>query len=240
MKFIGFFFFVFFITCRHHQSDCGPHVGISEGKKYVAKGCFVDSLENGDWTFEDDSGNITESGQYKDGLRIGDWHYPGNGMDSVIGWTNYSFNYGKIRFNVPVLLSAVEGSVDYVKFSNEDSSKLFNLVLSKQKIDTIGKLNELHKVGEKEILSNGWEYEIKKDAISTKYGMVYLNEFDVKAEPVDFLILNIYRKISDEYVLVVTARYSPLIERSARIVFFSVVSNLFIGKERFLNLFESN
>lgn len=240
------FLFILFLTwglnfkCINSEEKCNPNAGAFAGKqKYITDGCLINNLEQGTWSFYDSKQNLIEQGFFDKGIRIGKWHYPWNTTDSVIVWKRYTKPNINLEFNVPVELQIEEDGLDLIKFSNNSSKYRFTLVLAISSIDhNVKNLDQYYKVGIAEIKRNGWDFSREQQKLINHSNTIYFNDYSVKAKEDSFKIFNMYRQMKDGKLLEITCRYNKINEQSSRIVFFSVLSNCFYKKQRFLSPFD--
>jgi hypothetical protein len=227
-------------ACSNSKEKCQDATFKYYNETYKAKGCFIDSLEDGNWSFWTGTNKIIEAGTYDRGLRIGKWHYYGNRTDSIINRKKHHKENLELNFNVPELLFKVEEDSSYIKFSNKDSLNLFNLVLAVKSLDKINvKVEEYQKIGEKEIKENGWKYTSTNTRLVTKGQPLYFNVYRIQtSEGGDFSIFDIYKEMKNGRLLEISCRCSKETEATARIVFFSTILNCFYENERFMDPFE--
>lgn len=225
-------------NCNYVGSDCSVKEFEFAGKKYQAKGCLNNNLENGEWFFYDDKKQLTETGFYNNGARVGKWHYPQNKIDSIIVWKKYENMRLGFRFNIPAFVELVEDSLDYVKFSNKDSSKLFNIVFSAHDIRPTKKtIDNYYQQSEEEILSKGWRFNSIHNMLTTSEHTFYFNDYTIFTPKDSFKVLNLYTSLDSDRVMEVTCRYDISTEESARLIFFSLLTSVFHGKQRIVNPF---
>jgi hypothetical protein len=227
-------------ACTNSKEKCQDVTVKYYNETYKASGCFIDSLENGHWIFWTGDNKIIEEGIYDRGLKVGKWHYYENPADSVINWEKYYKANLELSFNVPGPLIKVEEDSSYVKFSNNDTLNLFNLVIAVNRLDGINaKVENYQKIGEQEIRAKGWKYNSTNTTLVTNGQPFYFNEYRI--QPTDsskFYIFNIYRKMRNGRLIEITCRYSQQSETTARILFFSIILNCFYENERFMDPFE--
>ncbi len=222
------------------NQDCSLRKFGFANQDYNAQGCIVNGIEQGEWSFFNFSNQLTEKGIFENGLRVGKWYYPQNKSDSIIEWKRFERANLKLTFNIPVLLEVVEDSLDYIKFSNKDTSKLFNIVLSVNEIaKSEKKIEEYYKQGEEEILVNDWTFVSKRNKIVTKSRILYFNDYSISPkEGTNFKVLNIYGMIDNKNIFEISCRFNEEIEGSARLIFFSLLTNCFNNGKRVVNPFE--
>lgn len=232
-----FFLSLLFVQCNYADNDCSLKRFNFGDKEYQVKGCIIDNLEQGEWFFFNAEDKLAERGNYENGLRIGKWHYPENKSDSVIAWKRYQKESLKLVFNIPVRLEIVEDSSEYIKFSNNDTSKLFNVVLSVHSIEQSKKtIEQYYKQGEEEIIANGWSFASQKSKITTPNRDLYFNEYSInQGSSQKFKVMNAYGLLSNKTIFEISCRFSEEIEASARLIFFSILTNSFYNKQRFIN-----
>jgi len=229
-----------FTGCNELNKNCSLQYVGPDKNIYNIRGCLVDSLEHGAWSIYDSRNVLLESGSFDKGVRVGPWYYSNGENDSIITWRKYSVERLQISTNIPTDLHLVEDSPDYVKFSNLDSTNLLNLVitihdLTENPID----VNTYYKQGETKIQRNGWTFTVTRDKMTSKSRDLYLNEYSINTIGNEkFTVLNCYGTISTNKLAEVSCRFTQSSTVLARNIFFSVISNAFIGKRRFINPFE--
>ncbi len=227
-------------SCNSGGQDCLSKEFDFAGQQYYADGCLINEMETGAWSFYQDPKKLISRGIYERGIRIGEWHYPENSSDSTIEWKRYEKKNLELAFNIPTRLQVVSDTLNDAMFSNFDSSKLFNIILSVIPIEETDKQTEnYYQQGEAEIKDKGWKFSRKSSKIITKNQEFYFNTYTITISAgQSFKVLNMYRLMADKKLLEISCRYDEQIEPSAKIVFFSVFTNSFYKNERFLNPFE--
>jgi hypothetical protein len=234
------FFSFIALVCNNKKESCSVRVFQFAGELYKSTGCLFENLEQGEWSFSSEKDGVIQKGIFEKGVRTGVWHYPTNQVDSLIEWKRFEKPNLNLVFNIPSLLELVEDSLEYVKFSNKDSVKLANIVLSVVNIDDLKvSADSFYKKGEEDINSRNWTFERKRNKIESSKYVYYLNEYVIHPEKNNnFKVLNAYRVMNDGKLLEISCRYSDATANSAKIVFFSIMSNSFYRSERFMNPFE--
>jgi hypothetical protein len=229
-----------FLQCNYTNQNCSLRKLNFANHEYEAQGCIVNNLEQGEWSFFNIENQLTEKGSYENGLRVGRWYYPQNKSDSIIEWKKYDKVNLKLTFNIPALLEVAEDSSNYIKFSNKDTSKLFNVVLSVNELaKSEKKIEEYYQQGEEEILANDWTFTSERNKITTKSRIIYFNDYSISQKNGNrFRVLNIYGMIDSKNIFEISCRFNKEIEGSARLVFFSLLTNCFYDMGRFINPFE--
>ncbi len=227
-------------SCNSGGQDCLSKEVDFGGQRYYADGCLIDNMETGAWSFYEVPGKLISNGNYDRGIRVGVWHYTGNNNDSIIEWKRYEKKNLELVFNIPTRLQLVSDTLVDVKFSNLDSSKLFNIIFSVLSIEETNKqIENYYQLGEREIKDKSWEFTRKSNKIITKKQEFYFNTYTIST-PIgqSFKVLNMYRLMRDKKLFEISCRYDEKIEASAKIVFFSAITNCFYKNERILNPFE--
>lgn len=242
MKHIIFFTYILsvnllFWQCSCSIRDCSVKRFSFINEKYYAYGCLVNNTENGDWRIYNDRDQLIEKGVYENGLKIGKWYYPENRNDSVIIWKKYEKKNLNLLFSIPALLDIVEDSSAYIKFSNKDTAKLFNIVLSIHNIQESKKnIEEYYKQGEEEIIDRNWAFINKRNKIITDQRVIYFNEYLINTTKSErFKVLNMYSVVNDNLIFEVSCRFDERTEPTARTIFFSLLSSSFYNNRRFIN-----
>lgn len=220
---------LFFVSCNNTGDDCSLKKFNFSNRKYQAQGCMINGLEHGEWSFFNADNQLSEKGMYENGFRVGQWYYRENKNDSIIAWKKYEKKNLQLAFNIPVLLEIVEDSSDYIKFSNNDTSKLFNVVLSIHSIEeTNKKIDQYYKQGEEEITANGWSFTSQRSKIITPSRELYFNKYAInQTSAKKFQVLNAYTLLNNTMIFEITCRYSGEVETSAKLIFFSILTNSF-------------
>lgn len=231
---------LYHISCNRTGHDCSVKQFSFGNTTYRAQGCIINGLEQGEWFFFNAENQLTERGNYENGLRVGKWHYPYNKNDSTIIWRKFRKGNLGLVFNIPLPLKVIEDSLEYIKFSNKDTSNLFNIVLSIHSIEQSRKtIDEYYRQGEEEIVANGWTFTSEKNKIVTSNRDVYFNDYTIKQDiKQGFNVLNVYSMINDKEILEISARFSEDAAFSARLIFFSVLTNIFYNEQRLINPWE--
>lgn len=228
----------FLLSCNDGSTVCDNDGVGPNGELYKVRGCMVNSLEDGTWKIYDSAQKLSATGKFEKGIRVGTWQYGEAANNETIEWKKYENVRLKIKTNIPQGLELVEDSSGFIKFSNKDSNNLFNLVFIDHNLNEESiYVPEYHKVGESEVLAKGWKYLQKKIRLDLKNDTLYFNSYQIQDGKNGFSILNIYEKL-DNHLIEVICRYNEPSEREAKRVFFSVISNLFLQKNRFMNPFD--
>jgi hypothetical protein len=234
-----FLFSILFAKCKPKNIDCSNKIFHFYDEKYEAKGCLYNGIENGEWSITDGKSQILEKGIYDSGIRIGKWFYPQNKSDSIVEWKKFFSARTRLLFNIPILLQKVEEDSNSIKFSNNDSSGLFNLVVATNGLKASNRdIEEYYKQGQEEIEANGWHFTVNRSTIKTSKKNYYLNDYTIITPSGSFKLLNIYTEMSEKGFSEISCRYNENVSASARIIFFSLITNLFYKEERFMNPWE--
>jgi hypothetical protein len=218
------------VSCTYSDSNCSIRKFNFANEIYTAKGCLNNNVEEGEWFFYNEKSQIVERGFYDNGLKTGKWYYPSNKADSVIIWKKYNKKDLKLIFSIPALLEVVEDSSEYIKFSNQDSSKLFNILLSVHDIGQTQKtIENYYKQGEEEIEAQGWQFTASRNKVITPNRTLYFSEYSVVVSgSKSFKILNAYSLVSRNKIFEISCRYDITTEASARLIYFSLLTNVFL------------
>lgn len=203
-------------------------------------GCLVDSLEQGTWHIYDTTNQLSEWGEFDQGIRKGTWHYLNESSDSVVNWNKYLNNRLVIATNIPEVLKVALDSSFFVKFSHKDSGSLLNLVIAVN--NPIGKeahLDSFYLYGEKDISDKGWKYKSNRNRIAATGQHLYFNDYTLyPGDREEFRTLTFYGNTPKGDLVEVTCSFAPRNEQLARLIFTSVVPNLFVDSVRFINPFD--
>ncbi len=237
MKFLNLIIFAtIFISCNNNSSKCSNDGIGPNGEIYKTVGCTVNSLEEGLWKVYDSNQKLSETGKYENGIRIGIWQYGATNPKQTINWLKYENDKIGIKTNIPTGLEIIEDTSNFIKFSNKDSSNLFYLAFIIHSLaEEYIKPSEYYKVGESEIQEQGLKYQENRTRLDLRNDTLYFNSYHIEDGKKGLSVLNIYKKVND-HLLEVVCRYNDPSELEAKRVFFSVISNLFFKKNRFMNL----
>lgn len=221
------FLFIGVLSCRDN----------SKGKSKVffpSTGNYnPDGLEDGEWKYYDNNGNILEEGVFKDGIRVGKWKYYTPNKDSII-WRLYKNPSGSIETNIPNDLFLAEDGDSISVFKSRDSTELFNLSIGKgypgdipeYKVSLYKDFSDLHA----EIKDSVSQY------IKTDVGKEYLFNriVGLDSSKRSFLFFNIIGSDGRNKLVEISLRCDNRLSDRAQKVFFSIVPNLFVESNRFL------
>jgi hypothetical protein len=229
-----------FASCHENNKNCSSFISRYYKDEYRADGCYLNDLEDGEWSYYNSSNTLIMKGRFEKGVRVGNWVYPNNGSDSVINWKRFEKNSLHLLFSVPVMLTVAEDSLEYIKFTNGNlRSNIFNLVL------TVGDLDKTQKSvydhfqrGQEELKAMGVDFTCKRDSFTNKNRTFYLSEYNVMKESnSEYGILHFYSLVNGMLVEI-SCRFSTTVAPSARIIFFSVLTNCFYQNERLMDVLE--
>jgi hypothetical protein len=229
--------FIFCVGCTN-RTECKFDYVNAQQITYKAKGCLVDSLENGHWIIYDSTGQIIEQGQFDHGVRIGIWQYPTQvALARGVEWEKYSNDSIGFLTNVPKILQSVEEGGYYVKWKTSDSSKSLQLViaihdLSGNSID----MDSFYLQSVKEIEAKGFRVSHKLEKLYASGRTYYFNFYEVRNNNMNFQMLNCYGAI-DGHLIDINVRFDISDAAFARNLFASILSNIFIDSKRFINPF---
>lgn len=206
---------------------------------FVSKGQYDnEGYEVGKWQVFDKADNhVMEEGNFIKGVRTGEWRYYTQPADTI-KWVAFSDKSGNIRTNVPDFLKLAEEDENLIRFSNADSSRLFNLVIGKGYTTDTTSLEAYKKMIYDDLANRAVIIlDSATNYIKTSEGNQYLfsSVFGSIEQPKqDFILLNIAGKV-DKRLIEVSLRCDKEYDSKARKIFFSVLPNLFVGSRRFIS-----
>jgi hypothetical protein len=224
-------------SCRNNTKICDDEIVRARHLKYKIEGCIIDSLEQGVWTIFDESQQISQTGRFDSGLHVGTWFY-GSLKKEKLKWVKYENKNLSIKTNVPIGLNILEDSATFVKFSNEDSSNLFNLVISIHKVSQ-EKLNvvEFYKGAEKEILERQWKFTSKKTRLDAKNDTFYIDSYQIDDKQKGFSVMQFYTKKNDS-IINISCRFNAISQIEAERIFYGIISSFFFDTKRVIDPLE--
>lgn len=233
-----FLFFSFAIfSCQNHESNCNPKVAALGSEKFTIEGCLVNKVEEGEWKFYDKSNNLREKGNFEKGIRIGQWYYPQNTSDSIIEWIKFYKPSNGLYFNIPNGLEIIEQDSVFIKFSNADSTKLFNLVLAFSDLAPNFNIEQYHLEAEKEISRRGRQFTSKRQQLITEDNTFFYGEYTMNTSVHDSArLISMYAIIGDKF-FELDCQYPIIISTTSNIIFFSVLGNIFFNQKRIFDPF---
>lgn len=233
-----FFIFLFILFgCQSHENNCNPKIATFGNEEFRVEGCIADQLEEGEWRFYDKSNYLSEKGFFEKGIRIGRWFYPKNKSDSIIEWRKFYKPSNGLCFNIPNGLEVIEQDSVFIKFSNTDSTKLFNLVLAFSDLSPNFIVEQYHFEAQNEIIKRGWQFKSKRQQLLVEDNTFYYDEYSMKISEHDSArLISIYAIIGDKF-FELDCQYPIIISTTSNIIFFSVLGNLFFNQNRIFDPF---
>ena len=221
--------FVLLFSCSHKKSD----------SKSIGK-IDKDSLEIGYWQYYSDSHKLLEEGEFKKGIRYGTWKYfvP---IADTINWEVYYNQNKSIVTNIPDFLEDKEESDSIVVFKHRDPQQLFTLAIGvnynkennsfenyKQGIFQDLELRNVQ-------ITDSISYVVRGDKGNLLYTSVSATETNGRK----FRLFNVARVQNVSELIEVSLRCDSQLDDKGRKVFFSIIPNLFINGQKFIDCRES-
>jgi len=225
-------------ACTNKTSNCDLRYAKFNNDFFKIKGCLIDSLEDGDWIIYDTSNRVVEYGAFDMGLRNGQWHYR-NSQLGIINWIRYTKKSLGLLTNIPNSFDIIADSGYYIKMKSSNQKGLLNIVISVQEI--AGEpivLDSFFRDAQNEFSKNGWGYDFQGSKILSNNNEYYFTWYKIgnQTKSDSNEILNIYSSLNKKLVQI-TCTYEKRNEQFARVLFTSIISNLFIDSKRLLNPF---
>lgn len=209
-----------------------------EIRDYYAEG-IADSnhLEKGKWKFYGlEKHNLCQEGNFLNGVRVGTWKYYFPFNDSIV-WVPYYSKDSSIRTNIPTYLITDTDEGNFIAFKDKDTSKLLLLKIAFAK-DMNFNVASYNSAILQEVKSNSLEVRSNSyTTVNTTCNQVYhFNKLSgIDKENRNYTLLTINRVSEDSLMIEVTVRYSTDNKYLGEEIFFSVMTNLFIGRSRFFD-----
>jgi hypothetical protein len=203
---------------------------------YVEGVADSNHLEKGLWKFYDlEKQNLIQEGDFSNGVRIGMWNYYFPISDSIF----WSLCYNKdslIKTNIPSFLFVDFEEENFIAFRHKDSAKLLLLKIA---VGNGSNFNSdmYNNIMRKEIIDNSLKVNTSNySQIQTTCGRFFnFNKFSgIDKENRSYKLLTI-NSILKNLLIEVTVRCNSEYYDFGEEVFFSVMSNLFIGGNRFFD-----
>jgi hypothetical protein len=219
---------IFFSSCAG-QNTKEANDFRSEGK-YNAQG-----KEYGLWRLLDADNKLMEMGYFKDGIRTGIWKYYFPTKDSI-DWMPFYNNNHSIVTNIPSFLEVRENYDSLAFFMHRDSSQLFKMTISKVP-STFSSLQKYHDSVIAEFARKKVHYiDSSSQRFATSQGNTYIyHQVHGIYNDQPFYAFNVGGIKGGNSFIEVTLRTSADNESQGRKVFFSIIQNLYIDAQRFMN-----
>jgi len=176
-----------------------------------------------------------EAGYFKEGIRTGIWRYYFPAEDSI-EWMPFINSTHSIVTNIPDFLQVAENYDSLAFFIHRDTSKLFKVIISKGP-NTFGSLQQYHDSVIAEFNRKKVQYiDSSSQSLATSQADTYIYHQIhgiYNAQP--FYTFNVGSIKSGNTFIEVTVRTSADNESQGRKVFFSIIQNIFIDAQRFMN-----
>lgn len=237
MRFLILLFsWAFLEGCNYINDECSFNYISLDKSEYKVKGCMRDSVEQGEWFVYDEQNILVEFGRFENGIRVGNWYHKDLNQDSIL-WTKYENKRLGVVTNIPNIFQEVLDSLYFIKFSINDTSKFLNLVVSINNPlhERVG-IDSFYIYSKNDIAEKGWKFESNHTKFSSTGKEYYFNQYTIFPEEAKTIeSLNFYGITDNNDFVEVTCTYNSNTNDLARIVFASVVPNLFINSSRFVN-----
>jgi hypothetical protein len=208
-----------------------------EIREYYAEG-VIDSnrLEKGAWKFYDsEKHDLCQEGQFVNGVRTGMWNYY-SPFKSSLFWSPYYSTDSLFKTNIPDFFAIDTEDSNFIAFKHKDTSKLILLKIgvgfyANFNNDTYNKAM-LQEVTENSLQVNDRAFTEIKTTCSKKYNFNKFSGIDKEHRNYTLLTIN---NISNNFLAEIVVRFDTTYRNIGEETFFSVMSNLFIGGNRFFD-----
>lgn len=225
------FIFCLFGSCSNESS------GKLEIRDYYAEGTADSNhLEKGVWKFYSlEKHKLCQEGGFFNGVRKGMWNYYFPFRDSIF-WLPFFSKDSLIKTNIPSFLSVDVEEDSFIAFKDRNTSKLLLLKIGVAS-DTGFNSNTYNKVMLQEVINNSLKVKTHNySEINTTCNRKYnFNKFSgIDKENRNYTLFTI-NSVLNNLLIEVTVRCNTEYLHIGEETFFSVISNLFIGRSRFFD-----
>jgi hypothetical protein len=202
-------------------------------QQITIKGEYKEGLEVGKWEYLNSQNKILEEGYFDKGIRVGLWKYfvP---YEHTIEWRKFQNSNNTIVTNIPYFFDTNMDSDSLIYCRYHDTASFFNLVIAKSRFINL-------KEYERQLYNDLKDQNFKITDTSSQYietnnGRKYLYQMVTGIRTTkNIRIFNIIGLDSHNRALEVSVRAEENYLEKARIIFFSVISNLFLNSTRFID-----
>lgn len=196
----------------------------------------VYGLEKGLWQYYSDDHKLLEEGEFQNGIRKGVWKYIVPSIDSI-NWREYH-NQGKtIVTNLPDFLQVTLENDSIVVFKHKDTVQLFTLAIGVNYNRGIIGFDNYKEVMLQDLKSRNVKITDSTSYIieSNKGKLLYTSISAAETNGRKFRLFNVVRLHNASELVEVSLRLDSQLYDKGRKVFFSVIPNLFINGQKFID-----
>lgn len=224
--------FILLFSCRD---------SIKNSSTFDAVGNYdLDSLETGPWEIKNEKDEIVEKGEMFNGVRKGPWIYS-LAKDTIV-WDEVAIDKLSIRTNLPSLFHLIETDNQIAIFKPQDSSAEFSIMFGV--LDLPNTID--FEVIESEFQSTFSEKRVlitdsARSIFSTRDNRKYLYK-QLQGEYLEsgkkFGLFGLFGRSIQGKLIEIVVKFELRLINKARLVFFSIIQNLYLDKIRLLPLKE--
>jgi len=235
--FLIYFFFSFFLACNEdvktYDLKFFDYKFESEGKLHL-------SHENEKWKIMNFLGNSIDSGEFKEGVRYGDWFLSKKGNLSLQNWSIVENSSLKVKTNIPYKIDSIKYSDYYIKVLLSQNDYLNNVTFIIDNPDNKNRNIDMENVfaeSTKFIKENNWHFEVKRLYEKKMNRPFYLDEYSIKDSLNNlFYFSHFYTKLTSGKLFEITCKGSDN-NLETKILSYKIIMNTFVEGERVYNPF---
>ncbi len=226
-----FTIFLCFILACEYKAEKLYELHFS-GYKFSAKGIMNNSLEEGNWEIYNFMDMPLETGEFKDGLRYGDWVESKNTYQKVTNWIMNEDTVFHIKMSLPYKFDTLEIGDFYYKMLYKNHEFIDNIAFSiNNPVNTLLDINDIHKESQKFINQKGKRFKVERKKLLDNTHVAYIDEYTITDSPsTEFYLLHFYTKLKNKKLIEITIHGNNLLETKK--VFYKIIMNCFLEGER--------
>jgi hypothetical protein len=231
-------FFCFMISCQPRIEKL-YELSFSNFS-FSGKGVVQNAVEDGNWEIYNFMDMPLETGEFKNGLRYGDWLESKNTIRKVTNWIMNEDTVFHIKVSLPYKFDTLEIGDFYYAMVYKNHEFIDNIVFSiNNPVNALINVNDIHIESEKFINQKGKQFRVERKKVSDNIHIAYLDEYTIIDSPSkEFYLLHFYTKLKNKKLIEITMHGNNLIE--TRKVFYKIIMNCFLEGERVFNPFIVN
>jgi hypothetical protein len=225
------------ITGCHNQSqECTFSFKGVDGSLTQISGCMIDSLEEGEWTVYDESGQKLQKGVYKLGIKMGVWNYYRSGREIVrkINWNKFEYPSLGLTTNLPVEFTRVTIRDSILRIDKVDTSSKLTIGIGIYNIKDEN-IDSFYLKGESDILANGWQYNVRRKKMVIDDKTFYLSIYSVSKGDSELTVSNLYGEMKPNKLISITVTCDEVNVKLAKILLPSIATNFFLDNKRLIH-----
>ncbi len=199
----------------------------AEGKRHLFN-------EEGQWKIYNFLQNSVDSGEYKDGVRYGDWTIKKRGVLQPQNWTIVENSEFKLKTNIPFGVDSLKYSDYFIKvlLNQNDYLSIVTFIIDNpdnknRKVD----LEDIFIESNKFFLENKYKFDVKRMNEKKGFRAYYLDEYLLKDSLNNqFYYLHFYTRLNSGKLFEVTCKGNDNFD--SKILSYKIIMNTFLENER--------